>query len=232
MMMNYVNETNSAPQLNGIDKKRKPVPLKSTPTASPTPGEWCVGIVQSSGDAGLRISSGGFQARAQRAVSCLLEPTHGDSVACLRVAPDEVWIVAVLHREEGVSNVLSCTGNTSLQVHDGGLQIKANTLKLNSEHLHVASKDAHMATESAEIVGKQLRIIGTAIKVVGSVMSTVMDRVNHYSKHYLRTTEGVDRVSATHIECEAQQLMRLDAEHTLVSGAQLVKARGAQIHFG
>jgi hypothetical protein len=229
--MNYINEKTTEQHTDSPSKKQK-LPLELKPTASPTPGEWCVGIVQSSGDAGLRISSGGLQARAQRAVSCLLEPANGDSVACLRVAPDEVWIVAVLHREEGVANVLSCTGNTSLQVHDGALQIEANTLKLNSQHLHIASKDAHMATDSAEIVGKQLRIIGTAIKVVGAVMSTVMDRVNHYSKHYLRTTEGVDRVSATHIECEARQLMRLDAEHTLVSGAQLVKARGAQIHFG
>jgi hypothetical protein len=221
--MNYVTETSTAQQPGSNDIRQK---------SGPTLGEWCVGIVQSSGESGLKISSGGYQARAKRAVSCLLEPADGDSVACLRVAPDEVWIVAVLHREEGVSNVLSCTGNTSLQVLEGGLQIEASTLKLHSEQLHVASKAAHVATESVEVVGKQLRIVGTAIKVVGAVMSTVMERVNHYSKHYLRTTEGVDRVSATHIECEAQQLMRLDAEHTLVSGAQLVKARGAQIHFG
>lgn len=201
-------------------------------TTTPTPGEWCVGIVQASGDAGLRISSGGFQARAQRAVSCLLQPADGDSVACLRVAPDEVWIVAVLHREEGIANILSCSGNTSLQVHHGGLQIEASAVALTTEHLTITSKDTCMATESATIVGKQLKIIGTTIKVVGSVMSTVMDRVNQFSKHYLRTTEGIDRVSATHIECEAQQLMRLDANHVLVSGAQLVKARGAQIHFG
>lgn len=201
-------------------------------TASPTPGEWCVGIVHASGDTGLRISSGGFQARALRAVSCLLQPADGDSVACLRVAPDEVWIVAVLQREEGIANILSCSGNTSLQVHQGGLQIEARAVALSTEHLDITSKEARMATESATIAGKQLKIIGTVIKVAGSVMSTVMDRVNHFSKHYLRTTEGIDRVSATHIEYEAQQLMRLDAEHMLVSGAQLVKARGAQIHFG
>ena len=117
-------------------------------------------------------------------------------------------------------------------ISHGELQIQAATLALQSEQLHFVSKHTDLTTETAQLVGKQLRIIGTAIKVVGSVMSTVMDRVNHFSRHYLRTTEGIDRVSATHIECEAQQLMRLDAEHTLVSGAQLVKARGAQIHFG
>lgn len=230
--MNYVDEETIAPHLSGSNKKKKLSQLPVRATDSPTTGEWCVGIVQSAGEHSLRISSGGFHARAHRAVSCLLEPATGDSVACLRVAPDEVWIVAVLHREEGVTNLLSCTGNTSLIVRDGDLKIDAQAVGVASERLNIATKDAKMATESAEIIGKQLRVISTAIKVVGSMMSTVMNHVNHYSKHYLRTTEGVDRVVATHIECEAKQLMRLDAEHTLVTGAQLVKARGAQIHFG
>ena len=230
--MNPTIEKTSGSQRAGAGKKRV-VPISGLASpASATPAEWCVGIVQSTGENVLEVTSGAMRARASRAVSCLLEPAHGDSVACLRVAPDEVWIVAVLHREDGVGNVLSCTGDTHLRVNEGALKIEAPTLALQSEQLNVVSKNTHLTTETAQVLGKQLRIIGTAIKVVGSVMSTVMDRVNHFSKHYLRTTEGIDRVSATHIECEAQQLMRLDAEHTLVSGAQLVKARGAQIHFG
>lgn len=230
--MNSAIEKPPALQRSGAGKKRAmSVPGPALPVSA-TPAEWCVGIVQSDGVGGLEVTSGAMRARATRAVSCLLEPAHGDSVACLRVAPDEVWIVAVLHREEGIPNVLSCTGTTRLEVREGELQIRAATLALQSERLHVVSKHTDLTTESAQVVGKQLRIIGTAIKVVGSVMSTVMDRVNHFSKHYLRTTQGIDRVSATHIECEAEQLMRLDAEHTLISGSQLVKARGAQIHFG
>lgn len=230
--MNSVSEKIQVPQCTGAGKKRDPSASQLTSAVGPTPGEWCVGIVQSSGENGLAITSGGTHSRALRAVSCLLEPEHGDSVACLRVAPDEVWIIAVLHREDGVPSVLSCTGNTRLLVREGHLKIEAATLDLQSEHLRMVSKHTDLTTETGQLVGRQLRIVGTAIKIVGSVMSSVMDRVNHFSKHYLRTTEGIDRVSATHIECEAQQLMRLDAEHTLISGTQLVKARGAQIHFG
>ena len=231
--MNPTTERTPVSQRPGAGKKKRAtsVPVVASP-GNATPAEWCVGIVQSAGDNGLEVTSGAMRARASRAVSCLLEPAPGDSVACLRVAPDEVWIVAVLHREDGIANVLSCTGDTQLKVSEGALKITAATLALQSGQLNVVSKNTQVTTETAQLVGKQLRIIGTAIKVVGSVMSTVMDRVNHFSKHYLRTTDGIDRVSATHIECEAQQLMRLDAEHTLVSGAQLVKARGAQIHFG
>jgi hypothetical protein len=216
-------------------RTRAKSPPKVVADASPapaTPAQWCVGIVKRGADGELQVSSGELLARAGRAVSCLLEPEVGDSVACLRVAPNEVWIVAVLHREEGVTNVLRCTGNTRLQVLDGALQFDASRLRLDSEQLHIAAKHTHVASETIEVVGRQLQLVATVMKVVGSALSTVMDRVNHFSKHHLRTTDGIDRVSATHIECAAKQLMRLDAEHTLVTGTQLVKARGAQIHFG
>ena len=230
--MNPTIEKTFAPQHLGAGKKRATSEDGRVPPATATPAEWCVGIVQSGGESRLEVTSGAMRAHATRAVSCLLEPTLGDSVACLRVAPDEVWIVAVLQRESGVTNVLSCAGATQLKVNGGELKIEASALSLQSANFLLVSKHTQVTTETAQVVGKQLRIIGTVIKVVGSVLSTVMDHVNHFSKHYLRTTDGVDRVSATHIECEAQQLMRLDAEHTLISGTQLVKARGAQIHFG
>lgn len=198
----------------------------------PTPAEWCVGIVQADEGGSLSVSSGDLLAHANCAASCLLEPKAGDSVACLRLAPDEVWIMAVLQREEGVPSVMRFSGETTLQVEQGTLNIHAAQIRLDSEQLDVSNQRTRLATESAEVVGRNLRVVATAVKLVGSVLSTVMDRVNHFSKHYLRTTEGIDRVSATHVECEAQQLMRLDAQHTLISGEQLVKARGAQIHFG
>lgn len=230
--MNPMNQHVLAPRRARSAKAASPQACGPEHTAMPTPAQWCVGIVQASGEAGLRITSGGVSARARRAASCLLEPALGDSVACLRVAPDEVWILAVLAREEGVPNVLRCTGPTTLEVQDGALQLRAAQLRLDSESLHITNQQTQLATGSAEVVGRQLRVIGTAIKVVGSLLSTVMDRVNHFSRHHVRTTEGIDRVSATHIEREARELMRLDAQHTLISGEQLVKARGAQIHFG
>ena len=230
-MSRTIEMTAKAPRRKSGKKESASIP-NAMHAASPIPGEWCVGILRQESDGSWKVVSGGLEARASRAVSCLLDPANGDSVACLRVAPQEVWIVAVLRREEGVANVLSCAGDTSLQVEGGSLQIKAAQLSLKCEVFEVASKHAQFGTESAEIVGRRLRVIGTTIKIVGSAMSTVMDRINQFSKHYLRNTDGMDRVSATHVEVEAKQLMRLNAQHALISGEQLVKARGAQIHFG
>ena len=91
----------------------------------------------------------------------------------------------------------------------------------------MASAHSFAGPDAADVI-----FVGSGIKIVGSALSSVMDRVQHFSRHYLRTTDGVDRVSATHIECEARQLLRLEGEHALINGEKLVKARGAQIHFG
>ncbi|MGJ3702993.1 DUF3540 domain-containing protein [Variovorax sp. AFSI2.2] len=195
-------------------------------------GEWCVGIVGTDAGGAQVVISGDLQLRARRAASCLLEPAAGDSVACLRIAPQEVWIMAVLQREEGTANVLRCAGNLRIAVDGGALELEAARVGLKSEELDIAAQKTRVATDTADLVGREFHLIGTSIKVVGSVLSSVMERVQHFSRHYLRTTDGIDRVAATHLECEAKQLLRLEGEHTLVNGRELIKARGAQIHFG
>ncbi|AGU47741.1 hypothetical protein VAPA_1c06110 [Variovorax paradoxus B4] len=221
-----------------------PPPRSSTATATatarsrkrraapPIGGTWCVGILAFDAEGRPRVNSGGQQLRATRAASCLLEPAAGDSVACLCIAPDEVWITAVLQREEGTPNVLRCGDGLRIAVDGGSLELDAKRVGVSSDALDVSTRQVTVSTETAEVVGRELSFIGTRIRIVGAMLSSVMDRVQHFSKSYLRTTEGIDRVSATHVECEAAQLMRIEGEHTLVNGRELVKARGAQIHFG
>ena len=195
-------------------------------------GEWCVGVLHIGTGGECIVTSGDLRLRATRAASCLLEPATGDSVACLRIAPDEVWVMAVLQREEGTANVVSCPGQMRIAVDGGTLELAAARVGLKSDELDIATQKTRMATDTADVVGRQLSVVANSFKLVGSVLSSVMDRVQHFSKHYLRTTDGIDRVAATHLECEAKQLLRLEGEHTLVNGRELIKARGAQIHFG
>jgi len=219
----------------------RPGNARARKAAQPIGGEWCVGILGTSEDNDgdihsasqrLTVRSGDVIFAATRAASCLLEPVAGDSVACLRIAPDEVWVMAVLRREEGVPNVLRSPGGLRVDVAGGAFELQAARIGLKADHLDSVTKKMTLATDSADVVGRELTVVGTKIKLVGSWLSSVMDRVQHFSQHYLRTTDGIDRVVATHVECEAKQLLRLEGEHTLVNGRALIKARGAQIHFG
>ena len=194
---------------------------------------WCVGVVRACDEDGFEVHCGALRARAKRAASCLLEPAPGDSVACLRAGPQALWVLAVLQRAAAAQpQVLRLAGDTRIEVEQGALELQAPRIALSGRQLEVSAHEAKMAVDSAELVGRHLRVTGSVLKLVGSVLSSVMDRVNHYSRHYLRTTEGIDRVAATHVEREASQLLRLSGEHALVNGEKLVKARGGQIHFG
>ncbi|HUR21933.1 MAG TPA: DUF3540 domain-containing protein [Vicinamibacterales bacterium] len=191
-----------------------------------------VGMVVGHAERVFTVDSADGLLQASRAASCLLEPVIGDVVACLRLAPDEVWIIAVLEREEGVENTLRCDGPTRIVTGPAALTIESGAMHVQTEDFVLKAARAEIAADSAEVVGSELRVIGARMKLIGTLLSTVFERVTHFSKHYLRTTEGIDRVQATHIEQEAAQLLRLSGEHALINGEKLVKTRGGQIHFG
>jgi len=206
-------------------RSRKPRLSIVRPAASPA-AVWCVGTIES-GDvaSSWTIAGDGVSWQARRAESCLLEPAIGDRVACLRVGPNDAWVLSVLEREAGQLRLLRSAGPTRLAVDQGGLEIEADRFAL-------AARQMQVATEQADLSGSQLTLIATRIKVIGTLLSSVLDRVQHFSRHYLRHTDGMHRVSATQIDCEAKQMLRMEAEQTLVNGRTLVKTRGGQIHFG
>lgn len=199
---------------------------------SPIAAQSCVGVVMADAADELRVIAGDFEAKACCAASCLLVPQPGDTVACFWVAPDEIWILAVLEREAGALRVLRSPGPTRLEITDGALEVQASSIALHSQRFVLDSARTDIASDDLEFVGRQVRVVAGAMRMIGSALSTVFDRVTHFSKHHVRTTEGLDRVHATHLDLEAQQLVQISAEHALVNGDKLVKARGGQIHFG
>lgn len=202
-----------------------------TPSHAASP--WRAGVIGGVNGADFTVAHGGLQTPARRAASCLLEPAPGDSVACLQLPGQPLWIMAVLTRSQaaGTPHRLLLPGDASIEA-EGALQLKAGRMKLQSREFQLHADQAEMVVASGELVGRHLRITGAVLKLVASMLSTAADRVSHFSRHHVRTTEGIDRVSATHVECEAQQLLRLSGEHALVNGEKLVKTRGGQIHFG
>ena len=201
-----------------------------------TPPQWCVGVVAAPVEGeSLVVHSGGLRLRTQRAASCLLQPEPGDSVACLHCAGQDAWILAVLHRPGCAPHVLRpADGAAGLRIDGGGgsIDIHGGRIGLRADRLEGHMGSAAFTADTTEVVGRQLSVVAGRIKAVGQMLSTVMERVQHFSRSHVRTTDGIDRVTATHVEVEADQLMRLEAEHALVNGRSLVKARGAQIHFG
>ncbi|MDH6592569.1 hypothetical protein M2165_002458 [Variovorax sp. TBS-050B] len=242
--------------MNTVERKRTPKAAAHTgfhlarpgrptqaETVSPTDAlaaQYCVGIVialdespSGRGDRPLvELQSGRLRTFARIASSCLLQPAAGDTVACLRVAPDEMWVTSVLAREPGAPQLLRSEGPTRWQVHGGDLQIEADALGMRTGRLRIDARAASLMVDEGDLAARQLRLAASALKVVGTTLSSVFERVQHFSHQYLRTTRGIDRVAADNLEREAKQLMRLSGEHVIANGRKLVKARGGQIHLG
>ena len=207
-------------------------PARSATAAASTDNCWTA-LLEEGSDGRPCVRQDGTALEVRAAASCLLAPAAGDTVLCFGNARDGIWVLSVLERCAGArERVLLCSGNTRLVVEGGRLALEAEDLHLKSERLGVRAAAATLSLGSTEFVGERMRVVAGTVKLVGSMLSTVMDRVNHFSQNYLRTTRGLDRVDADHIECDAKQLLHLRGEHALINGAKLVKTRGAQIHFG
>lgn len=194
--------------------------------------DYCVGIVTLVDGQSIYVKSGDAEFRAKRAASCLLEVAMGDTVSCLLVAPDEVWIQAILLREEGVEPTVNFDSQTSISVSNGMLAFRADSIAMSGKQLEVKVEACRISSDETEFVARDLRLISASLSIVGTTLRSVFERVSHYSKQYFRTTDGIDRVSAEHAEIEAKQILRASGEHVLIEGKKLVKGRGGQIHFG
>jgi hypothetical protein len=71
-------------------------------------------------------------------------------VACLRIAPDEVWVMAVLQREEGAANVVRCPGNLRIAVDGGALELAAARVGLRSDALDIDARQLRVNADTAE----------------------------------------------------------------------------------
>lgn len=206
--------------------------LRPSQHARPVSADSIVGQVLSADDGVYQLRSGSLTVAARRAASCLLDVAEGDTVQALYLPGEACWILAVMARREGTQSALRLPAGTSIETEDGQLQIAAQDLSLRSRTLKVNAEESVFVSGGTEVIGERFRIVGSTFHMVGKIFHGVMERVSHYSQHYLRTTEGLDRVQSANLELSATQLLRVSGEHTLFEGEKLVKTRGAQIHFG
>ena len=181
--------------------------------------------VPGAGQLRLRIDGeGAHEVGARQAFSCVVAVQVGDVVAAFLDDQCQCWVMAVLERSGAQDVVLQSQGK---------LELSAPTVSANArELLQLAAPQVRLSCEQADAMGERLNLVGGTVKAIGAALSTLFDRVHHHSKQYMRSTEGLDRTQAGHMELQARQLLQIHGEHTLVEGEQLVKARGAQIHFG
>lgn len=201
-----------------------------------TTAHWNIGVIVDMRDDLFTVVSEQGSLEARVSFSCLVVPALGDTVSCLDAGANGAWIGSILARQARTGHATVAplhlsTGPVTWNV-EGGLAIAVKRFSVDAEEFHMATRSIDVTADRAHVVVEGLRFIAGAIKLIASTLSSAMTRVQHFSESYARSTTGLDRVSAGHVEVEAETLMHLKSQHTMVDGSKLVKARGGQIHFG
>ena len=175
---------------------------------------------------------------ARRAASCLLEPVVGDRVWFVveeGVAGQQcAWVTAILEREAGEAPArLSVEGTSELRVDAPKLTLRAATrLDLQADELRVRGRLAQVLLDECSSVVRTVFTHARKVTIVSTLIETLAERISAHSQTSQRTVEHIDQVKAGTIDYTAVHSARVAAEHALISGAEIVKVDGGQIHLG
>lgn len=179
---------------------------------------------------GVRCSNGTF--RAERAVSCLVEPGVGDRVLVHRAEDGDAYVLAVLARPEPGKVRLAIEGDAELRA--------SGTLTLGSEKkvavqapaVEVRASDGALFIERLSYWGARAQALLGEVKLCASSLDSAVDRVSEHVKRAFRTVRDLDQLRAGRVDYRTEQDMSLRAENAIVRTRSLAKIDGKQIHIG
>lgn len=197
----------------------------------------------------IRIDSGGYcvvqceaaEWHVERAASCLLAPSVGDTVLLSGPVPEQTYLIAVIRQAAPEMARLETAGNMVIASLRGDVAMEAaQTITLRSQdRLALESTAFSLRTDNAECNVRELDYLGTdarlavgMLRLVGSACEVVMDRISQLAHNVFRLTQDTEQIRAGRIDCQAEHTARLHAQHTLVTATDLVKVDADQIHMG
>ncbi len=201
-----------------------------------------IGQVTATREGGLfavRTEAGEY--RAKRAVSCLIEPEEGDTVALLTTPAGSCYVTAVLEREAGATGRIVADGDLEIQLRSGHFSVAAQEgvnllssgeVSIVGGSLRVNAQEGNVVLERLSFLGAFARAEVEKIKVVAGSLDQVLDRFSQRVKRSFRHVEELDQVKAEHIDYAAKSSMSLHAQNALITAEELVKVDGEQIHVG
>ena len=187
------------------------------------------------------VDCDGYEWQVLRAASCLLEPMPGDTVLISGPDPQQCYLIAVITQAQIEQSHLRFAGDVHLVSEKGSVVLHAEQdlalqggqqLSLDSASLRLNTQQANCAVQDMNYMGSKVKASVARLSFVGKVYEAVLDRMTHIASHIFRHAEQVEHVRARHQDCEVESVMRLKAGQALITGKELVKVDGDQIHMG
>ncbi|KVP52117.1 DUF3540 domain-containing protein [Burkholderia ubonensis] len=210
---------------------------------SPAMPETVATIVDVLPDGRFVAACDGAKLHCRRAFSCLVEPRPGDRVAISRA--DErgahvTYVTAILERPDadGVhivvdgDLVLESTRDVCVKSRDALLLRSGEHVSIKTARLAMSAQEASLSSERATMTSAEFHGRVGKVRLIGKILEMVVDRVVQSCRSSFRTVETVEHLRASHVDHAATGTMRLHANTTLITSAQLSKIDAGQIHLG
>jgi len=192
--------------------------------------------------------------RAQRAVSCLVEPAAGDRVLVALPSDARLWdesfVLAVLARAKpgqhgghpptpGVT--LAVDGDVTLRSRGGKVALVANEavtlasgtkVALSAPELEVRAMKTSFFSASLSYIGRSLDGEVDRVKLVAQTVDRAIDRVSERIKRSFRTVDQIERVKAKELDIAVEGNLSVHSDNMIMDADKLVKVDGEQIHLG
>ena len=162
---------------------------------------------------------------AIRAAGCLLDPQEGDTVLAYCGEEALPIVVSVLLSGEG--------GEKRRMTFSGGVDISSDgEIGITARRFTGRFSECSLTGGTLSLAGEILSFTGRSIIHAGETLERVagwlIDRARGASRH----VEGVDRTVSGEILLESESMVSIQSRTTLVSGSDLVKIDGDQVHLG
>ena len=162
---------------------------------------------------------------AIRAAGCLLDPQEGDTV--LAYCGEEALPIVVsvlLSGEGGEKRRMTFSGGVDIS-SDGEIGITARRFTGRFSECSLTGGTLSLAGEILSFTGRRIVHAGETLE---RVAGWLIDRARGASRHI----EGVDRTLSGEILLESESMVSIQSRTTLISGSDLVKIDGDQVHLG
>jgi hypothetical protein len=182
-------------------------------------GDYEVRVVQSAAEGGVLLENGEF---AKVALSCVVRPEPGDSVAALRAGG--LWVTCVLTRDSDAPLCLLAPGDLEIAA--------AGALSLKAGALNVQAGKARFLLDEVMHFGRMVTVQLAGAKIFGGVLETVAERVLLRARHSYRVVDELDHVRCGTSDHKAEGVMHMQAENTFITADNMVRMNAGQIHMG
>lgn len=155
---------------------------------------------------------------ASLAISCLVQPEIGDHVLCAQAHSSEPTVILSILSRAVSSDPLRVTSEVPIEVQAPAFNLMAQSSEVTLERALLN-------------VGFLQRLVGQMEDIMDYVSINVKT-VFLNAKRSMRRIEELDETQAGHLRLESPALVELHGEVTAISGEQLIKMQGQQIHMG